>query len=701
MKANVPKRNIKYRNPIITFDTETTNLVDYTTMKKGIKKDGTPYFEVTSTPTSIKSAFMYAAAFCFNGVVEIFRTWDDVVGYLDSLSNMCNKNERYIVWVHNLSFEFQFMKDFMKLTEVFCRKSHNVLKCVYKNIEFRDSLALSNCKLAKLAENEKLPVKKLVGDLDYSKIRHEETPLTDKEIGYIRNDVLVVYEYIKKKVKEYGSLKNIPLTSTGEVRYLFRKELGKLGLKKIHSLVEAYSAKTMELQNLLIRVYAGAYTHCNYQYINTVLWFLDCFDIASSYPFQMVSKKYPTIWYKLNEEVGHDLEYLFTKYPTNDYAIACDVTFYNIEAKHCHSIISQHKCSRLDEFPIIDNGRVVKSNILTIACNEIDLMNICEFYKFEKIAIENVHVSKKEYLPKEIVAIILKLFKMKTELKGVENEEENYMRSKARINGVYGSSVFNILDSGTYFDEETNCKYVKDEQTFEDFLKYTRNPNQYLWYSIGVWVTSYAKRQILEPIKKMSENAVYSDTDSVKGKDGYRYRKMWAHLNAKVKTEFYDAMKFHGFSPVDYTFKDKNDVEHFMGIFEEEKPYRRFKGLGSKRYLVEYYDGKMASTVAGAPKNLVNFLGKTNDEKFENFTNGFTLKECKLTHTYCEGKHLKFVKDYLGNEKVVDIRSGVCLTPADFSMNLSDEFLMFLLGSIDIEGKDIYKYFKGQRQFKK
>lgn len=43
---------------------------------------------------------------------------------------------------------------------------------------------------------------------------------------------------------------------------------------------------------------------------------------------------------------------------------------------------------------------------------------------------------------------------MKTNLKGIEEEVENYMRSKTRISGVYGTCVFNILDSGIYFDNE-------------------------------------------------------------------------------------------------------------------------------------------------------------------------------------------------------------------------------------------------------
>lgn len=680
------KEKIYYKKSIITFDIETTSYIEKVKLENGKEKE-------------VKHAFMYIGAIYNNGVISKYRKWEDFISYFDSLSNLCAKNERYIIWVHNLSFEFQFMKDWINFSDVFARKSHNVLKCVYKNIEFRDTLALSNCKLERLAINEKLPVQKAVGDLNYTLIRHQSSRLDPKEEKYLDLDVTIVAEYIKKKVKEYGSLGEIPMTSTGEVRYLFRKELGK-NLKKIHNLSVLYSAQTKELQNLLIDIYAGAYTHANYQIIGKEMYNVSCVDIASSYPYQMVSKKYPTIWIGIKEEL-YTVEDLFTKYPTSEYAIACRCVFTNLRAKHVHSILSKHKSSRLDLKSLIeDNGRVNYCASIEFACNEIDILNILDFYDFDDIEIRDIYVSKKEYLPKELVSIILNLFQQKTNLKGIVEEAENYFRAKVWINGVYGTCVFNILESGIFFDNECDIKFIKSEKTFSDFKKYCANPKQYLWYSIGVWVTSYAKRQILEPIKKLSENALYSDTDSVKYQGRSRYKKMWKHLDAKCKTEFYDAMRYHNFKKEEYTFFDKNGKEHFMGIFEEERPYKRFKALGSKRYLVEYYNGEMESTVAGAPKDLVNHLGKTNDEKFKNFRNYFTLKNCKLCHTYTEEDTYRIITDYQGKSEIVHIKSGVCLTPADFSMNWSDTFIEFLLGKIELEDKDIYRYFIGQKHLK-
>ena len=680
------REEIYYKKSIITFDIETTSYVEEVKLENGKTK-------------TMKHAFMYIGAIYNNGVISKYRTWEEIISYFDSLNKICSKNERYIIWVHNLSFEFQFMKDWIKFSDVFARKSHNVIKAVYKNIEFRDTLALSNCKLEKLAINEKLPVQKASGDLDYSLIRHQSSRLDSVEENYVDLDVIIVAEYIKKKVKEYGSLQEIPMTSTGEVRYFFRKELGK-NLKKIHNLSVLYSAQTKELQNLLIDIYAGAYTHANYQIIGKEMYNVPCVDISSSYPYQMVSKKFPTIWFPIKNE-RYTVKDLFAKYPVEDYAIACRCTFTNLRSKHVHSVLSKHKSSRLDLKSLIeDNGRVNSCDEIEFACNEIDILNILDFYYFDNIEIREIYVSKKQYLPKELVSIILNLFQMKTNLKGIKEEADNYMRSKTRISGVYGTCVFNILDSGIYFDNECDTKFIKEEKDFSDFVKYCNNPKQYLWYSIGVWVTSYAKRQVLAPIKKLSENGLYSDTDSAKYQGYSRYKKMWKHMNAKYKTEFYDAMKYHNFKEEQYTFYDKNGKQHFMGVFEEEATYKRFKALGSKRYLVEYENGEMESTVAGAPKDLVNHLGKTNDEKFKNFSNYFTLKNCKLCHTYTEEDTYRIITDYEGKSDIVHIKSGVCLMPADFSMNWSDTFIEFLLGKIELQDKDIYRYFIGQKHFK-
>lgn len=86
------------------------------------------------------------------------------------------------------------------------------------NILFRCSYMLSGMSLEKVAKNYKLPVEKLVGELDYIKIRYATTKLSEKELEYCENDILIMYYYLLTHKERYKNIQDIPLTQTGEVR---------------------------------------------------------------------------------------------------------------------------------------------------------------------------------------------------------------------------------------------------------------------------------------------------------------------------------------------------------------------------------------------------------------------------------------------------------------------------------------------------
>lgn len=129
-------------------------------------------------------------------------------------------NYALFVYVHNLSYEFQFLRKWFEWQRVF---SIDLRKPIYAittgNIEFRCSYLLSGYSLAKLGEQlMKYKCAKAVGDLDYQQIRHSETPLTDAEIHYCINDIKVVMCYIQERIEESKGITHIPITKTGFVR---------------------------------------------------------------------------------------------------------------------------------------------------------------------------------------------------------------------------------------------------------------------------------------------------------------------------------------------------------------------------------------------------------------------------------------------------------------------------------------------------
>lgn len=211
------KSNKKYDNTIYTFDIETTSFLILN--GKQIRANEYSNLSEKEKDEAIAMSTMYIWMFSINENVYYGRTFIEFRAFLERLEYYVSDVKKY-VYVHNLAYEFTFMQNEFDFDYVFARKSRKPLMCKLKdyNIVFKCSYFLSNLSLDNLAKVYKLPVKKLIGNLDYNLIRHYNTELTEKEKMYCKNDCLVVYEYIKFLLKKYETLINIPLTSTGFVR---------------------------------------------------------------------------------------------------------------------------------------------------------------------------------------------------------------------------------------------------------------------------------------------------------------------------------------------------------------------------------------------------------------------------------------------------------------------------------------------------
>lgn len=125
---------------------------------------------------------MYIWMFSINDKVYYGRTWSELRSFLIKL-DFYNNNKK-ILFIHNASFEFQFLKTQFNFKNVVARKKHKVMKCEFVdfNIEIHCTYMMSNCSLKQLPKVFKLPVEKKVGDLDYSLLRTSVTKLTEKEL---------------------------------------------------------------------------------------------------------------------------------------------------------------------------------------------------------------------------------------------------------------------------------------------------------------------------------------------------------------------------------------------------------------------------------------------------------------------------------------------------------------------------------------
>ena len=69
---------------------------------------------------------MYFWGFDLNGLCCYGRTWEEFVNYLNRISKILdlNVNRRLIIYVHNLGFEFQFMRKWFTFIKVLAREKY-------------------------------------------------------------------------------------------------------------------------------------------------------------------------------------------------------------------------------------------------------------------------------------------------------------------------------------------------------------------------------------------------------------------------------------------------------------------------------------------------------------------------------------------------------------------------------------------------
>ena len=210
----------------LEFDVIKTNKkVEYINLPCGFDIETTSYKQEAT-----KTAFMYIWALGIGHDTGVYygRTWEEFADVCELLQHKLglHSERRLVVYVHNLGYEFQFMRKHFNWLNVFAVGERKPTKaiCDY-GIEFRDSYILSGFSLANTAKNlVKYKVKKMVGDLDYSLIRTHLTPLTDLEMQYCENDVAIITAYISEQIDLYDNVSKIPMTNTGRVRTHVRNE---------------------------------------------------------------------------------------------------------------------------------------------------------------------------------------------------------------------------------------------------------------------------------------------------------------------------------------------------------------------------------------------------------------------------------------------------------------------------------------------
>lgn len=613
-----------------------------------------------------KQALTYIHGIMLDNTYIYFRKWDEFTNFIKRLKYLVHPF-KLIIYVHNLSYEFQFFCKQIPITNVFARKERRPIKCKSNNIEFRCSYFLTNLSLRNLAINNGYSYKEIY---DYDKFRSYDTYLSKDEIIYNMIDCKIVTQHIKKLLKSYD-INKIPLTSTAFTRQHtleYLKNDNEYNYNKYREKIKnAYP--TPEVFKILMRCFAGGYTHANSRYANQILMHVNSYDFTSHYPAVLFRHKFP---YKFNP-VSIDFN-------NENYATIGLYRFYNIKATTTITYISKHKIMKtIPTTPLLDNGRLVRAEYIEMYLTDIDLKIIDMFYIYDKIECICKYAAIYKHLPKGLIKSMMIDYKMKTELKGIKGQEDNYLAAKGRLNSFYGMCVTNPLNDEIDFN---NGEWKKEPITdiIDELNRTKNNYNTFLLYQWGVYCTAWARYDLLKNVKRLEDinginHTVYCDTDSIKFLGDFDY--VFSEFNKQIQDENIKAAEYYDLTIDDYAPKNKKNERFEIGLFDCEtaganNDYREFKTLGAKRYayLQKYH---YHFTVSGIPKkNILNYLKHIAVKEHKNILDLFA-NDLEIPAEYTG----KMTMTYIDNATNSPEKSSIHAEKAPFSIDMH-EYKTFL-----------------------
>ena len=634
------KMKKSYRDIIITFDIE-TSLIPFT-----------------------DHSHMYIWQMQVGNIGTVFgRTWEEFIKFCAELILDLGENQYIVVYVHNLAFEFQFLAGIynFSIDEVFAVKSRKVIKCeMYEHIEFRCSYALTNMSLEEFTKKMKVEhVKKPGEDIDYKVYRTNTTPLTDKAMQYCQNDVLGLYEALTVQLNNDGdNLYTVPMTSTGYVRRETKQALRMVNHNYIRNQIAPY-----EIYILLREAFRGGNTHANRFYSGQILHDVKSYDRASSYPDVQCNQLFPIAEFKRGQD---SVKYVLALIEKNRPFI-CRVAFDNIRLTDKFwpiPYLSKDK-SRNIKAGLFDNGRILSAEHAETTVTDVDLKILFDEYSFDNIYVSDVYYSRYGKLPPAYIHNIEKYFRGKTSLKGTD-DDYNYMKSKNLLNSIYGMSAQDPVKQSILYDcGNFRLDTVPNEELYNKYMKRAFQP--YQW---GVWTTAHARKALEDGIKIAGHNCIYVDTDSVKFIGD-------ADFSEFNKTAINLSKQSHAFAD------DIKGKTHYMGVYEQEQTYSRFKTLGAKKYVYEYADGEVHCTIAGVNKKLggkelMNVSRETGKDPLHLFRDGFIFKMAGGNEViYNDFPNDEEIELYVNGKKEIITRNE-SIIDSEYTVGITDEYAALL-----------------------
>ena len=274
-----------------------------------------------------------------------------------------------------------------------------------------------------------------------------------------------------------------------------------------------------------------------------------------------------------------------------------------------------------------------------------------------------------------------------------------YAKFKNRINAFFGMMLTDICNPEIVYDPYAEDIWGKGEINLDYMLsKHYNSRNTFLTYQHGIWVTANARKRLQDALDAVGEDAVYTDTDSVKYIGNHD-----ADIK-RINDEWLATCENNDIKPYVEVYGERV----YLGIWADEPDIKQFVTLGAKKYAyIKKGDDTNALniTVAGLNKKkgakyLTKLAKKKGVEPIELFKIGTEVPEGSSGRTVHYYNDLDEPIELTVNGTKLITGSNVAIVDTTYKFGISDDYFNYLYdldntrfeeGELDYENNN-YQY---------
>lgn len=611
------------------------------------------------TSQNERCAWMYLWCMSVDNLRVYGRTVQDFKNWIRRLAAALDLNPKYrlAVYVHNLKFDFHFIKNDILISSVkkddfIAKTKRQIIKClVDAHLEMRDSAVYTECPLWMMGEELGLP--KL--EEDYEAVRTPQTELRPESLQYCCRDCDILVYYYHREAHIYGGIGKIPRTATGIVKNMITAAFDKLPVAEKRQIYArqlkttlpknptADDIKRVERDKMVLtrlrRAFFGGYCYASPLECDRLRRESDGCGVISAdqnaaYAAAMLTRPFPADRFAPMPEDAiprtrdqiEDFLKMRGRYKRR--AMLLTVKIKNLTARIPDFGFLPSWC----RYHVHENGmeeikraaRIKHADEIEMTLTDVDLRLLLQWYTARPDAQHpdgGIYIISGLWtiyaaLPSYIINTVCVLYARKKQAKKRYNDKKQagtltirdeieYRRIKSRLARIYGVFVQDPVRMQYVYDNDKHALSPAGRQPAD---KSQYGPVLYQW---GVWVAAWARYALLVMAGRIGmqggawdHDMIYCDTDCVRWVDRGDGREMYIHMcNAEIKKKIDSILTPWKIAYIEQNygiFLQSDDLDG-CGQWEIER-YAEYKQIGIKQYAYIDKKGHFRAVLAGLPQ---------------------------------------------------------------------------------------------------